>query len=112
MASCLEELFGSDDDEDDVKVPRARRSPGAVSTTSSQRLTNDVLRRCDLFLKAKPEGDDEDEDEDDEEEDEEEDDDEEALDQPQTAEELPDAASMVEDLERFLREQRGQQGQP
>ena len=77
MASCLEELFGSDDDEDDVKVPRARRSPGAVSTTSSQRLTNDVLRRCDLFLKAKPEGDDEDEDEDDEEEDEEEDDDEE-----------------------------------
>ena len=33
-------------------------------------------------------------------------------DEPQAAEELPDAASMVEDLERFLREQRGQQGQP
>lgn len=33
-------------------------------------------------------------------------------DEPQTPEELPDAASMVEDLERFLREQRGQQGQP
>ncbi len=45
--------------------------------------------------------------------DEEEDEDEEdATDEPLTAEELPDAASMVEDLERFLREQRGQQDQP
>lgn len=42
------------------------------------------------------------------------DEDAEASDEPQTAEELPDAASMVEDLERFLREQRGQgpSGQP
>ena len=87
MASCLEELFGSDNDEDDVKAPRARRSPGAVSTTSSQRHTNDVLRRCDLFLKAKPEGDDEDEDEDDEEEDEEEDDDEEEEEEEEVGEE-------------------------
>jgi len=30
--------------------------------------------------------------------------------EPRTSEELPDAASMVEDLERFLREQRGQGG--
>ncbi len=41
-----------------------------------------------------------------------EEDDDEASDEPQTVEELPDAASMVEDLERFLREQRGQQDQP
>ncbi|MBM4411287.1 MAG: PAC2 family protein [Chloroflexi bacterium] len=40
------------------------------------------------------------------------DDDDEASDEPQTAEELPDAASMVEDLERFLREQRGHQDPP
>ena len=39
-------------------------------------------------------------------------DDDEPSDEPQTPEELPDAASMVEDLERFLREQRGEQGQP
>jgi len=41
-----------------------------------------------------------------------EEDEDEPSDEPQNTEELPDAASMVEDLERFLREQRGQQGQP
>jgi proteasome assembly chaperone (PAC2) family protein len=45
-------------------------------------------------------------------EEEEEEDDGDAADEPQTPEELPDAASMVEDLEQFLREQRGQQDQP
>ncbi|MSQ29857.1 MAG: PAC2 family protein [Dehalococcoidia bacterium] len=40
-----------------------------------------------------------------------EDDDDEPSDEPQTPDELPDAASMVEDLEQFLREQRGEQGQ-
>lgn len=43
---------------------------------------------------------------------EEEEDDGDTTDEPQAQEELPDAASMVEDLEQFLREQRGQQDQP
>jgi hypothetical protein len=41
MQPSLKELFGSDNDDDDVV---AARSPGAVST-ASERLTNDVIRR-------------------------------------------------------------------
>jgi hypothetical protein len=67
----MEELFGSDNDDDDVVAPPVACSPGAVSTASERR-TNEVIRKCNIYLaSAKPEGDDEDEDDEDEGEDDE-----------------------------------------
>ena len=72
MPPSMEELFGSDNDDDDVVAPPVARSPDAVSTASERR-TNEVIRKCDIYLaSAKPEGDDEDEDDEDEDEDDEE----------------------------------------
>jgi len=69
--SIMEELFGSDNDDDDVVAPAVACSPGAVSTASERR-TNEVIRKCNIYLaSAKPEGDDEDEDDEDEGEDDE-----------------------------------------